>query len=517
MSHKGSADFGRWRAILWPVHRHELAKLLAMFFMAFFVCFNYTILRNMKDALVVTARSSGAEVIPFIKVWLLLPGAFVAAFIYTRLSNHFSQERIFYLMIFGFLLFFAVFAFVLFPMQDVLHPNAMADTLETMLPTGFRWFIAMIRNWTFTSFYVMSELWGVVAINILFWGFANQVTECEEATRFYSLFTMGGNVAAICAGQVAVYFSHMKCNFAYGKDPWEQTLVLLLLLVIGAGLATMLLFWWVNKYLIHSHSSEPIASEDFQSPVKKRSLRDSFRYLATSKYLICIAVLVLSYNLVINLVEVVWKDRLRQLCPNPQDFNTYMNYLVTSMGIVSTVMSIFTSVIVRKIGWRFTALVTPLMILMTCAVFFTFLFLPYGTSVKVAGFLGTTPLALVVFSGALQNCLSKAMKYSVFDTSKEMTFIPLPYESKIKGKAAIDGVGSRLGKSGGSVIHQGLLMVFGTLLASAPYISSIIAMIIAVWFFAVRSLDRQFKQLKGEDIDEMQPAGKLVTTQVATS
>jgi AAA family ATP:ADP antiporter len=37
--------------------------------MFFCILFNYTILRDTKDVLVVTAPGSGAEIIPFLKTW----------------------------------------------------------------------------------------------------------------------------------------------------------------------------------------------------------------------------------------------------------------------------------------------------------------------------------------------------------------------------------------------------------------------------------------------------------------
>ena len=63
----------------------------------------------MKDTVVVTA--SGAEVIPFIKVWVMFPMAILLTILFTKLSNRFSQERVFYIMVSGFLIVFFAFCF----------------------------------------------------------------------------------------------------------------------------------------------------------------------------------------------------------------------------------------------------------------------------------------------------------------------------------------------------------------------------------------------------------------------
>ena len=203
-----------------------------------------------------------------------------------------------------------------------------------------------------------------------------------------------------------------------------------------------------------------------------------------------------SYNLVINLVEVVWKDQLRRLYPNPADLNNYLNNLTSAIGIVSTITAIFMAKIMGKFGWTKTAMITPVIMLITCAGFFAFLFFRESNFASViVALTGTTPLAIAVFFGSAQNCLSKAAKYSVFDATKEMAYIPLSHEVKLKGKAAIDGVGSRFGKSGGSLIHQGLLMVFSTLTASAPYVAGFLLLVIVFWIVAVRALGVQFRDL----------------------
>ncbi len=490
--------FGPVRSCLWPIHRHEAKKLVPMFLMVFLLCFDYSILRNMKDTLVVTA--SGAEVIPFIKVWVMLPMAVLLTILFTKLSNRYSQERVFYMMTTGFLACFVTFAFVLYPMRDALHPNALADRMELILPLGLKGLISMFRNWTFTGFYVMSELWGSMMLNVLFWGFANEVTRVKEARRFYGVFGIGSNIATILAGQAAIFFSQgtfANLSILAGRESWEQVQMVLVTLITICGIITMGLFRWMNRHVLTDPSFDEFHHNKRVSKAKgKLSFRESFSVLSNSKYLICIAILVVSYNLVINLVEIVWKDQLRSLYPNPADLNTYLNNLTSAVGIVATVAAIFMAKIIGKYGWTKTALSTPIIMLVTCAGFFAFLFFRESDFAGViVALTGTTPLAIAVFFGAAQNCLSKAAKYSVFDATKEMAYIPLSHEVKLKGKAAIDGVGSRFGKSGGSLIHQGLLMIFTTLTASAPYVAVILLVVIIFWIGAAKALGVQFRDL----------------------
>lgn len=491
-------SFSRWRTYLWPIKRPELAKFLPLLLMSFFITFNFNILRNLKDSLIITAESSGAEVIPFIKVWVLLPMAVLVTFIFTRLVNRFSREQIFYILIGSFLGFFSLFSFVLYPLRSYLHPDQFSEWLTVVLPVGFKGLIAMIHYWTFTAFYVLAELWGNIILSVLFWGFANEVTKVTEAKRFYGLIGIGCNFSGVAAGQVAILLSPTSYNplIPFGRDAWEQTLMLSTTAVLISGALVVITFRWLNHNIIAKEERiEKIKISEPEKPREKLSMRQNIAYLAQSRYLIAIALVVVCYNIVINLTEVIWKAQVKELYPNTSDYFNYMSQISTITGFIATLTALFISGnSLRKCGWTFTAMITPTVLLATSIGFFAFMLFkdPLGTFVSI---LGTTPLAMAVLFCSAQNCLSRASKYTLFDATKELAFIPLDRESKLKGKAVIDGVVSRMGKSGGSVVYQGLLIFYGTLAATTPYIAGILLITISAWILAVKSLGRRFTAL----------------------
>lgn len=498
MNREVDASFSYWRSLLWPIYGHEVKKIVPMLLMFFLICFNYSALRNMKDALVIT--TSGAEVIPFIKVWAILPGAVLMTLLFTKLSNLYSQEKVFYIMTSGFLLVYGLFAFVIYPHREFFHPVQSADYLQSILPAGFKGLIEMYRYWTFTGFYVICELWSTIILTVLFWGFANEITRLAEARRFYSVLSIVSNFATISAGLISLFISHEVDfnSFAMGNSAgaWEQTMKILVLIIIASGIGVMAVFRWMNQNVLNDPSYDDVHRVKKETKQKgKLSFKESLTYVSNSKYLICIAVIVVAYNLVINLVEVVWKDQLKNLYPAPSDYNNYINTLTAFQGVVATFLSLGMAQMMSRGGWARVALITPIVMAITCTGFFgVMLFQEHLNSLTYA-FLGMTPLAIAVFFGSAQNCLSKACKYSVYDATKEMAYIPLSHESKLKGKAAIDGVGSRFGKSGGSLIHQSLLMIFVSVSSSVPYVAAILLAVIVGWMYAIRALGPQFNTL----------------------
>merc|ERR1712039_679486 len=102
---------------------------------------------------------------------------------------------------------------------------------------------------------------------------------------------------------------------------------------------------------------------------------------------------------------------------------------------------------------------------------------------------------LSVLIGAVLIIGLRGLKYSLFDPSKERTYIPLEENLKIRGKAAVDGIGGRLGKSGGAGIQQLFFIIRAKAdqLSIAPYLGVLLCFFSVIWLMSARSLSGMFE------------------------
>lgn len=285
------------------------------------------------------------------------------------------------------------------------------------------------------------------------------------------LFGLFANVALIFSGQYVRWVSKMRSTLAPGVDAWAVSLQYLMGAVLAGGGVILATYRHMQRNIVPTLEKNTNGSAATAKVAKKKkpkmSMKESAQFLFSSPYIRDLALLVISYGMCINIVEVSWKSKLKQAFPNPNEYSAFMGNFSSATGLVTLIMMLLGRTIFAKFGWRVAALVTPINLGVTGLLFFALnifsdFFAPLTSK------LGTTPLMLAVIVGAAQNILSKSAKYSLFDPCKEMAYIPLDQESKTKGKAAIDVIGNPLGKSGGALIQQFLIFGLGSLSASTP-------------------------------------------------
>jgi AAA family ATP:ADP antiporter len=319
-----------------------------------------------------------------------------------------------------------------------------------------------------------------VALSVLFWTFVNDITGVEQSKRFYSFLSLGAAVGLIMAGILL-------------KTCKEH-----LNLVLGVCVGLIGAIVVVYNSLAYNIQKNPELYQVAQTPKKKKekiSFAESLKFLVKSKYLALIATLIISYGVVISLFESVWKAKIKALTVGNEGMlaNIYGNQGIFS-GILSLVLIIFLSTPIMNRGWRFAASVTPVITLIATVIFFAFLYFQDSLS-SFTALWGISPLSLAVTFGLINVVFIKAFKYILFDPTKERAYIPLDEESKVRGKAAVDGVGSRLGKSLGSFIITFFLVPYFGSIHNAEYVIFFLVLIMLVlWLRAVAKLSILFKE-----------------------
>lgn len=484
-------EFTGMRARLWPIHTYELKKFIPLGIIMFCLLFNYTVLRDMKDALVL--GSSGAATMTFLKTSCVTPAAILFVILYAKLSNALSRENVFYAVVTPFLIFFGAFAFVIYPNLQVLHPSQESVLALHAAYPALSGFIDIYAYWAFSLFYVLSEIWGSAMIALMFWQFANHVVRLRESKRFYGLFAVIGNAALLASGPTVSFCSrNVESIVSEGTDPFQITLYLLMSCVVILGLLAMYVYRWMHQNVLNDKLYfDPTESGAPKKKKEKPGLWESLKIIIKSPELGLIALLIMAYGVTINLVEVQWKNQLGLFCSGDKNLiGGYMGDLSYYTGWATIIFGLtLGSNILRKVSWAKAAMITPLAILIGGGAFFCFI-LAEGLVDPFLQYFKTNAVTAAMFIGLGVVVISKSVKYALFDPTKEMAYIPLDEELKSKGKAAVDVIGGRAGKAGGAGVQQLLLMAFATkdVVAIAPIAFGTFIVIAIAWLFAVKAL-----------------------------
>jgi len=490
---KVNSEFGFVRGLLFPIRTYELRKIIPLFFLFMFISGAYYLLRSLKDMLLMsyTAR---AETLYFVKVYAVTPFMIILTIIYSKMSN-FHRDSRFFIIVGYFFVTIASSYYIFLPNLDSFRLDIFADKLIELIPS-MRDLWEAIRFWPCSLIYLNAEAWGSMTLGVLFWTFCNEVISFKDSKRVYAFLASGAALGTFSGGLLIKNFIKEDHNLGIGYA----------LISIGA---VFIIYFFISKQVKKNPS---LYIPEDAAPKKKKvkmSFIQSLKFLASSKHLTYIAIIVLSYGSFISLFEAVAKAQTTKLVAIVGKSALSDVYGLQGManGILS-ILFVLLSPWASKKGWTYVAIITPAIALVCTGLFFLFLFsdnlfsfIVHSEDAQIAA---TNILWMAVLFGIANQVTIKAAKYIMFDATCNQAYIPLDADSKLRGKAAVDGVGSRLGKSIGSLMISapmvGLVGLFGSIDNSKVVIAILIGLILFTWLRAVTKLGDLLKKYEKSDV-----------------
>lgn len=472
---------------LFNIRKSEYIKILFLNALFFLVALDYGLLRAMKNVFVLS--SGGAPLIAGAKLFGVIPAMILFKYVYDTLHGHVGHNAQVYTILSYFIVFFSWF-FAWYTWQRVEQSDVQVG--KSVLKQ-------LYYNWPYLLFYIHAEAYGTFVLGVVCWGIAHRVTTNEQGRRYYTTLGAGAAIATMIAGLL---------NF------WHLNPTALLTVIITSNVLFCLVYYYFMAAIERAPEAFDLPKKSLKKK-KKLGFFASIKALFTSKdagYLALILGLVVFYSFAINVFETVYnqwtkqlgetkasigmsKEEIKKLYTTPF-VQEAMAYQLIATGIVSLMIIFFAATWVKKRGWLFTALTVPAVLAIGGFLFFGCI-VPMHNPAGPGTWAQSTTHFWIMLLGIMVIVFVKSSKYVFFDSTKENTYLVLDEKSRIEGKSAVDGVGSRIGKAGGSFFTLFLSEKWGlgwAILESKIVFAALLFISIALWVTCIQKLSVQYAE-----------------------
>ena len=306
--------------------------------------------------------------------------------------------------------------------------------------------------------------------------------------RFYALYHLIGCLGRLLAGKLTEKISKVKGNLS----EFNKNVIVLITVTSLACVISMIIYYYLNK--VFSVSDEETTKKILEKRKSKVRFLDGIKILFSSKYLLLIFILPVSYGVGMNLYEGIFKGYMRNMAHTPIEMSKMIGQLSQMTAIFTFVLTFVGTFILRRFSWKFASLVTPTVLFSLGTVFFILIFYQNANNSQNFG-ISISSLALVL--GMIIDSLTKGTKYCLFDPTKGMAYRTLDEETQSQGQGAVEIVGGRGGKGLGAIITMTFTSVLFPGSKILDHIYSFFILFTAtliLWIFACNKLGNLYEE-----------------------
>ncbi|MCA9507970.1 MAG: hypothetical protein KC505_06075 [Myxococcales bacterium] len=397
----------------------QLKRVITLYAMGFLLIFGYSFARPCIDSIYLEHYSS--DTLP--NAWLLT--AFLSAFviaIYNRINQRYSI-----LSLYGWLSLLC------------------AGSLALLLAAYFWGFIPAIF-----ILYVWKEIYMVVLVET-YWSFADMVFSISSARHTYGL--------AMAVSSLGGVFGNLIVG------PFART--------VGSRWALWSLVFLLILGFFIAYCARSIGDEKPQESKKTAKMGVGIKTLLQSRYLVPLALLVCTVQVVTGLIDFKFNSMLQENYVNTDMRTEMLGYIHATVNVVGIAIQLCTGPILKLFGIASTFKSIPFLL---AACLLAFVILP-----KFA-------LMLAV------KISSKALDYSLLRGVKEILYIPLSREEKTQGKGIIDIFIYRIAKGLSSILLLSLIAI-----GLSAYVIELSFALVVIWLILAIVIARRYQLLVGAD------------------
>jgi ATP/ADP translocase/CRP-like cAMP-binding protein len=329
-------------------------------------------------------------------------------------------------------------------------------------------------EWVSAAFFVFSVMLGILLIS-QFWTLANEIYDPRQARRIFGFIgggaSLGGALgAAITAWTVA----------QVGLDN--------LLLVSAVSLAVCVV---IVALAVRRQPVEPV---DAPLPGVEQGvgMGEAIRLLGQSRHLQIISLVIAFAAMGAAIIDQQLNMAAAAMRDTDAGLTSFLAEITFYLSLVSFVVQVgLTSRIHRSLGLTFALLVLPMGLGVA------------ATAILLTGALWATSVAKV---------LDSSLRYSLDKTTREVLFLPLPPDLKLRAKAFIDVTMDRMAKAAGNLLALVLIKPWGLGLdwVRLSYASlAIMALWVGMAIVARREYLRSFR--RSLDARQIEPEAVRIT------
>lgn len=283
------------------------------------------------------------------------------------------------------------------------------------------------RNSVFLSYFYW--VWASVLTIVLlthFWLIVNEVFNPREAKRLIGFCGSGGILGGILGGLLAGFLT--RSNLASLLLPLACGLLFACIFVVRA-------IFIVRKKQLPLAEHTPLKKEPPEA--KKVGFKDSFNAVRKNNYLLLIAAIVVVTVIVSTFIDFQFSSAVEYRYSSQEDMQAFFGLFYAGLTTFAFFLNIFlTSNLLKNFGIQFTLLLVPITLFL-CS--WGVIFAPFGM------------LPAIFIKGS-----DESLNFSLSQSAREILYIPVASELKLKAKPFIDMFISRFAK----VLAAILLLIF---------------------------------------------------------